>query len=171
IQTAEEFQKQAETEFEAAKTAASDTEKPIRMAAFSPDNLGVATGGDDQEIHTWNAETGTAIETFKGHKGPVFAVAFAGKVALISGAADRSAVVWDLNPGWSLARTIGTGDATSPISDRVNAVRFSPDGKRLATGGGEPTRGGDIKIWQVADGKLLQSFTNMHSDAVFGLDF
>jgi len=80
-------------------------------------------------------------------------------------------VVWDLNPGWTLERTIGTGDAASPISDRVNAVRFSPDGKRLATGGGEPTRGGDIKIWQVADGKPMQSFTNVHSDAVFGLDF
>src|SRR5204862_4988512 len=93
---------------------------------------------------------GTAIETFRGHKGPVFAVAFASNGTLVSGAADRSAVVWDLNPGWTLERTLGTGDASSPISDRVNALRFSPDGKRLATGGGEPTRGGEIKIWNVA---------------------
>ena len=171
IQSAEEFQKQSDTELQTAKKASADSEKPIRMIAFSPDNLLVATAGDDQEIHTWNADNGTAIETFRGHKGPVFAVAFAGNGTLVSGAADRSAVVWDLNAGWTLERTIGTGDATSPISDRVNAVRFSPDGKRLATGGGEPTRGGDIKIWQVADGKLMQSFTNVHSDAVFGLDF
>ncbi len=171
IQAAEEFQKQAETELQAAKSAAKDMEKPIRVVAFSPDNLAVATAGDDEQIHTWNSDNGAPIETFKGHKGPVFAVAFAGKGALVSGAADRSAVIWDLNPGWTLARTIGAGDAASPISDRVNAVRFSPDGKRLATGGGEPTRGGEIKIWQVADGKLLQSFTNVHSDAVFGLDF
>src|SRR5207249_1307795 len=145
-----------------------------------------------------------------GPKGPIFAVAFAGNGTLVSGAADRSAVLWDLNPGWTLERTIGTGDASSPISDRVNAVRFSPDGKRLATGGGEPTRGGEIQIWQVAAerpsnrssrrkealteirnsqslltsaatintvlptrsaGTPLQSFTNVHSDAVFGLDF
>ena len=171
IQSAEEFQKTSDTKREAARKSSTDSEKPIRMVSFSPDNLSVATAGDDQNIHTWNAENGTAIETFKGHKGPVFAVAFAGNGTLVSGAADRSAVVWDLNAGWSLERNIGTGDATSPISDRVNAVRFSPDGKRLATGGGEPTRGGDIRIWQVADGKLMQSFTNVHSDAVFGLDF
>ena len=171
IQSAKEFQKRSDTEHQSAKKAFADSEKPIRMITFSPDNLFVATAGDDQEVHTWNADDGAGIETFKGHEGPVFDVAFAGKGTLVSGAADRSAAVWDLNPDWTLERTFGAGDAASPLVDRVNAVRFSPDGKRLATGGGEPTRGGNITLWQVADGKLLRSFTNLHSDAVFGLDF
>jgi WD40 repeat protein len=225
IPSAEEFQKQSESVLQAAKTASSDSEKPIRIIAFSPDNLLVATGGDDQEIHTWNADNGMAIETFKGHKGPVFAVAFVDNKTLVSGAADRSAVLWDVNASWTLDGIIGTGDAASPISDRVNAIRFSPDGKRLATGGGEPTRGGDIKIWEIAEApeasagrsnaraasrsaelhsavsqisnlrtgqnkeaplnsraqqnailrygrvQLCATFTNVHSDAVFGLDF
>jgi len=50
-------------------------------------------------------------------------------------------------------------------------VKFRPDGKLLGTGGGAPTGGGEIKLWQVATGKLMRSFTNVHSDAVFGLDF
>src|SRR5213078_2004123 len=138
---------------------------------FSPDNLLVATAGDDREIHTWNADNGMAIETFKGHKGPIFTVAFAGNGTLVSGGADRSAVIWDLNPGWTLERTIGAGDASSPISDRVNALRFSPGGKRLPPGGGEPTRGGDIKIFPLPSsegeragvrGSAFQSFTNVH---------
>jgi WD40 repeat protein len=171
IEEAETFEKQTDSDLQNAKTAAGNSEKPMRAIAFSPDNLALATAGDDQKIHTWSADTGAAIETFAGHKAPVFAVVFVGNSNLVSGAADRNAIAWELNAAWTLERTIGTGDAASPISDRVNALRFSADGKRLATGGGEPTRGGEIKIWQVADGKLLQSFTNVHSDAVFGLDF
>jgi WD40 repeat protein len=89
----------------------------------------------------------------------------------VSGAVDGSSIVWDLAPAWTLERVIGTGDATSQLVDRVNALRFTPDGKTLATGGGEPTRGGEIKLWQVSDGKLVKEFKNVHSDAVFALDF
>ena len=98
-------------------------------------------------------------------------VAFANDGTLASGAADRSVVIWDLKAEWKLDRIIGTGDSNSPLVDRVNAVKFSPDGKSLATGGGEPTRDGEIKLWQVDTGQLIRSFTNVHSDAVFSLDF
>jgi tricorn protease-like protein len=139
--------------------------------AFSPDNLTLATAGDDGLLHLWSAENGAAFETLKGHKGAVLAVAFASDGILASGAADRSVVLWDLKAEWKLDRIIGTGDSNSPLVDRVNAVKFSPDGRWLATGGGEPTRDGEIKLWQVDTGQLIRSFTNVHSDAVFGLDF
>ncbi len=170
IKTAEEAQKQSGPALEAAKKAAAEAEKIIRTVAFSPDNLVVATAGDDQLIHTWNAENGEAYDAMKGHKGTVLSIAFAGGV-LVSGAADRSAVAWDVNGGWTLERVIGTGDAASPLADRVNALRFSPDSQRLVTGGGEPSRAGEIKLWQVATGKQVQEFKNVHSDTVLGLDF
>ena len=78
---------------------------------------------------------------------------------------------WNLDPAWTLERTIGTGDIGSPLSDRVNAVRFSPDGQTIATGGGEPTRSGEIKLWNAADGSFLREFASVHSDAVLSLDF
>jgi WD40 repeat protein len=49
-------------------------------------------------------------------------------------------------------------------------LRFTPDGKRLISGGGEPSRSGELKVWQVSDGQLLQEFNNIHSDVVFGID-
>jgi len=57
------------------------------------------------------------------------------------------------------------------LVDRVNALRFSPDGKWLATGGGEPSRSGEIILWNVADGKKEKDFSNVHSDTVLALDF
>ena len=53
----------------------------------------------------------------------------------------------------------------------MNAVRFSPDGKTLATGGGEPSRSGDIILFDVATGKATQTWKERHSDTVLCLDF
>ncbi len=171
LQTAEMEKKQADADAQVAKKAASEAEKPIRTIAFSPDNLTLGTGGDDQLVHTWSAEDGAAFETFKGHRGSVSAVAYGKEGALVLSASDHAAIIWDANPAWTLESVIGTGDATSPIVDRVNALRFSPNGRLLATGSGEPTRSGEIKIWALADGKLVQELKNIHSDTVFSLDF
>jgi len=171
VEHAGDSYQETEAELCAANKAAVDSDQPVRAMAFSPDNLTLATAGEDGLLHLWSAENGAAFETLKGHKGAVLAVAFANDGNLASGAADRSVVLWDLKAEWKLERIIGTGDSDSPLVDRVNAVRFSPDGKSLATGGGEPTRDGEIKLWQVDTGQLIHSFTNVHSDAVFGLDF
>jgi WD40 repeat protein len=55
--------------------------------------------------------------------------------------------------------------------DRVNALRFSPDGGTLATGSGEPSRSGDICLWNVQTGKVVKAWKERHSDAVLSLDF
>ena len=72
---------------------------------------------------------------------------------------------------WTLARTIGTGDAASPVTDRVNALAFSPDGKTLAVGSGAPSRDGDITFWDTETGKMKQTFAGRHSDTVLCLDW
>ena len=54
---------------------------------------------------------------------------------------------------------------------RILALDFSPDGKLLATGGGEPSRSGEVKLWDVEKGTLVRSLDSLHSDTVFGVRF
>jgi WD40 repeat protein len=57
------------------------------------------------------------------------------------------------------------------MNDRVNALRFSPDGKRLASGSGDPSRAGEVVLWEVTSGKVLKAWPDLHKDAVFAVDF
>lgn len=66
---------------------------------------------------------------------------------------------------------LGTGDGKSPISDRVGALTFSADGKTLAVGSGEPSRSGDITLWDMASGKMTAQYDERHLDTVLCIDF
>jgi WD40 repeat protein len=72
---------------------------------------------------------------------------------------------------WVLERSFGTGDGKSLITDRANSIAFSPDGKTLAIGSGEPSRSGDITLWDVATGTLTKTYAERHLDSIFALDF
>lgn len=149
-----------------------DSATPVsRAVAFSPDGLTVALAKADGRILLWSAETGAALESFGAHSKAVNSLVFAKDGRLVSGGADGKAQVWRSRGDWKLARTIGTGDGKSPLADRVNALAFSPDGLSLATGGGEPSRDGELKVWNVADGKLKSAFKQIHSDSVLDLEY
>lgn len=159
------------TQVEAAKKAAVDAEQPIRTVAFSPDSRLLATGGDYRALHTWSAENGQAIASFKGHTDAVGAVVFAGKSELLSGSADKGAFVWRAEPGWILERTIGSFEDATVLADRVMALDFNTDNSLLVAGGGIPSRHGEVKIFNTADGKLVRALREPHSDGVLGVAF
>ncbi len=179
VDTVEAARKKAEDTSKAAREAVTAAEQPIRTAAFSPDGSTIATAGDDRLIHTWSAETGAAFDVLKGHAEAVTALAFspapsapgAPKGELIATAADGMSLAWNLAPVWKLEGVIGSADGKSPLVDRVESLAFSPDGKFLAIGGGEPSRGGEIKIWDIQSGKAAREFPNIHSDTVLALAF
>jgi WD40 repeat protein/mono/diheme cytochrome c family protein len=56
------------------------------------------------------------------------------------------------------------------LSERVQKVKFSPDGKKLAVAGGLPARSGEIQIWTVGGRKLSMSIP-VGFDTLYGISW
>ncbi|MFZ4763944.1 MAG: c-type cytochrome domain-containing protein [Roseimicrobium sp.] len=141
--------------------------KPLAVA-FSSDGQRVAALCDDDSLRVWAVATGLPLE--EGNRN--------GTTTILSANPDGSFVAsksltWTTGaaPRWVLERTLGGDKEHTLFSDRVNAVRFSPDGKILATGSGELSRSGDIHLFDVATGKAWKTWKERHADAVLSLDF
>lgn len=171
VKSREEAAKAKEQEQTAATEAAKQSEKPLKGVAFSPDGALLVTVGDDQLLHSWDSETGVAVEVYGGASGPLNVVAFAADGRAITGAANNSGALWDFATEWKLVRTIGTPESGGPLVDRVTALDFSPDGKVIAVGGGEPSRSGEIKLFTVENGQPGLTLKEPHSDTVNSLAF
>ncbi len=156
---------------EAATKESTEADQAIRSVAFSPDGRLLATAGDFGNVHTWDSETGAALAAFSGHTAALSAVAFLDDAHIISGSADQSTRVWELNPVWRLERTIGSPQQPEIIADRVMALDFSADASRLLVGGGVPSRVGELHVFNVADGTRTLFLPQAHDDVVYAAKF
>jgi WD40 repeat protein len=146
----------------------------VNSVAFSPAGDRVATAGAGGGIKVWEADTGQAVIAF-GHtpaakdKGTAAAavrrLAFTADGALVSASDDRTVKTWAFEGSWRERRPLG------PHAFRVLALDFNPDGTLLAAGAGEPSRSGEIRLWEVGKGLPVRTLDGVHSDTVFGLRF
>jgi len=174
---ADEKQKQAT----AAKDEATKTDvasaKPIRNVAFSPDGKLLATAGDDGVTHVWNAASGKPLRAHAGHEAAVHAVSFGTGHAFVSCGADKTLSINTPSYEWKLAGTLGPAGedpldlSGSQFVSRILALDFSDDGQLLATGGGDPSRSGELIIWNIESMSLVREIAEAHSDTVLGLEF
>ncbi len=110
---------------------------------FSPDGRRLATGGADNTVRIWDAETARPLVDLVGHTGPVTNVAFSpdGR-RLATASADTTVRLWNVDTGRLLATLRGhTGSVT--------AVAFTADG-RLATASGSA-----VRFWEARTGRSL----------------
>lgn len=152
---------------------------PINAVDLSPDGKLVAVGRASV-VQVFDVESGRELITLGGHKDLIQSVRFSPDGSLLAAGSYQIVSLWNVPPAaakagastpvpkpedWSVQHTLG------PHEFRVLAIDFSPDGALLATGGGEPARTGEVKLWEVKKGLLIHTFDRLHSDAVYGVRF
>lgn len=122
-----------------------------RDVAFRPDGRELAAASDaDIAIH--DAMSGDEVAILRGHSQPVWAVAYAadgGALATVAGSRDESSKPGELKL-WDVAtrrERFGTGVEGGAVS----GVVWTPDGRRVVTGGMDRA----ISVWDARFGLLV----------------
>jgi WD40 repeat protein len=127
--------------------------------AFSPDNMKVVTGGDNDSVYVYDVASGNVLMALGGHSNNVLAVAYSPNGNLI-GSADQSGKVkiWNANTG-VLISTINAHNSA------INSIKFSPDNLSIVTGADDHM----IHKFNVSNGNMT-GMIHKHTDAVNQID-
>src|SRR5207302_1635409 len=111
----------------------------------------LATGSSDQTVKIWDVAQRRELMSFAVKEGEVRCVAFSpDSKRVAAGLRYGSARVWDVRRAGSVS------DRSVPVatlrahSGETWAIAFTPDGKTLATGGGDWNQPGEVRLWDTA---------------------
>jgi WD40 repeat protein len=131
--------------------------------AFLPDGSHLVSGGDDPVIRVWDAATGKLAREIGSDLGETGRIAVSPDGNHLATIGQRRADapsqvwqgddfvrLWDLKTGKLLRRLSVPPGATHPnFPSGLNALAFTPDGKRLLAGGVDRA----VRVWDLASGE------------------
>jgi len=141
----------------------------VQSVAFSPDGTRLASADRNGHIIFWDTASGNQLLKLQAFQKDVFSVTFSpnGQHLVVAGLDDLKKTD-ELLFGIRILDSISGQLRASIIGhkDRLRSVAYSPDGKLLATGGGDQL----IKIWNAETGQELATLAG-HQGDVWSLAF
>ena len=133
----------------------------IEALTYSPDGKVLVSGGWDNTLKVWDAETGNLLNDFKAHDGSVRCMAFSrDSKMLITGSRDNSIKIWDTawNVKYSLFGHVNT----------INCVLIDPSLRYAYSGGADAL----LKVWDLkkkGESRTLKKFARPINSVVVSL--
>jgi WD40 repeat protein len=130
----------------------------VNSIAFSLDGKRVLTAGSDRLVLLWDTTAGKRQRKLSGHKEAVRSVAFSptDDNQAASASEDGTIRMWDLVKGSSVELKGHEGE--------VCAVAWTPDGRRLVSGGRDKT----VRVWSVVEKREAYCLKG-HTGVVFSV--
>jgi WD40 repeat protein len=126
--------------------------------AFTPDGLHVVAESGRDTVRMWDVTTGQALSAWSGELGMVKTVAVSSDGKFLAAGGTKAARVWEVDTGRLLHAF------PAPARRTAACVAFSPDGGRLAVGGGGPA----VIVRSLPAGDVVLTL-NTPSERVFAL--
>lgn len=122
-------------------------------AAWTPDGRRIVAACANGAAYVWDADTGKRLFWIEHGKIEAIAVSEDGKL-VATGGKDKTTRIWNATPP---TQDLPSIPILPPLvqSGFVRQLRFSPDGKRLATCCYGSATSANAHLWEVATGKLL----------------
>jgi WD40 repeat protein len=144
------------------------TRSPVAATGFSTDGRRLIAVGADGAVTTWDATASAEALPLARDQGEVCGVAFSGDGGRVAaGSLGGWVRAWDVKTRKEVfvrgsPRMIdGVAVDADGHAGPANAVALSPDGRRLASAGGD----GTVKLWDLALGKLERTLAG-HAQSV-----
>jgi WD40 repeat protein len=142
----------------------------ILSVAYSSDSHMIASGGADDVVRLWDADTGKLLGELIGHSDYVQAVVFSpvDQNVLVSGGRDGKLFMWSICERKRMNISFNGHDAA------VRSVSFNSDGNFLASGSGaqtsSETQDNTVRIWSVSAGTQVIHL-RFHTSAVLAVQW
>jgi WD40 repeat protein/serine/threonine protein kinase len=146
----------------------------VMCAALSPDGELLASGSQDGVLKLWDARTGRELRRIQAQKEGFRSMAFSPDGRhLATGdyfSPEPSVKVWEVGALRRDEKVVHLQTLNGHTGELIASIAFSPDGERLASGGGKGRESGELLIWDLTTGQRLFALDG-HKGLVRGVAF